>query len=257
MREDDFVDMMREVIPRLIDHATQDTTMSTEPSSSSTKRSHESDPETISQAKAKPRTAGYDECLSVEDITELHDGLNDLSTSFDVLLVNYLQKKASKELSPCKNDPDLQAQIDESKKLEWKTIVEKQAVRIHYGKKAKTIVEKHQDRFIGSRFVITRKAMEENQAIVDSDPSTYRVKSRWCLQGHLDPDLDRKVEDGLLQSPTLSQMGRMLVMQLIASFGWELQLGDIKGAFLEAGPLPEKFRPLSQTTEWRYPRCSK
>ena len=52
------------------------------------------------------------------------------------------------------------------------------------------------------------------------------------------------MQDGLLQSPTLSQTGRMLVMQLIASHGWTLQLGDIKGAFLEAGPLPEKFRPL-------------
>ena len=33
-------------------------------------------------------------------------------------------------------------------------------------------------------------------------------------------------------------------MQLIASNGWMLQLGDIKGAFLEAGPLPSQFRPL-------------
>ena len=33
-------------------------------------------------------------------------------------------------------------------------------------------------------------------------------------------------------------------MQVISSFGWQLQLGDIKGAFLEAGPLPEEFTPL-------------
>ena len=33
-------------------------------------------------------------------------------------------------------------------------------------------------------------------------------------------------------------------MQLICSFGWDLQLGDIKGAFMEAGPLEDKFRPL-------------
>ena len=50
--------------------------------------------------------------------------------------------------------------------------------------------------------------------------------------------------EGLLQSPTLSQIGRMILMQLISSFQWDLQLGDIKGAFLEAGPLPERFRPL-------------
>ena len=36
----------------------------------------------------------------------------------------------------------------------------------------------------------------------------------------------------------------MLTFQLIASHGWTLCLGDIKGAFLEAGPLPDKYRPL-------------
>lgn len=49
-----------------------------------------------------------------------------------------------------------------------------------------------------------------------NDPTTYKFKSRWCLLGHLDPDLDLKAHE-LLQSPTLSQMGRMLLMQVIAS----------------------------------------
>ena len=39
-------------------------------------------------------------------------------------------------------------------------------------------------------------------------------------------------------------MGRTLLMQLLSSNGWDLQLGDIKGAFLEAGPLPDRYRPL-------------
>ena len=33
-------------------------------------------------------------------------------------------------------------------------------------------------------------------------------------------------------------------MQLLASYGWDLELGDIKGAFLEAGPLEPQYRPL-------------
>lgn len=70
------------------------------------------------------------------------------------------------------------------------------------------------------------------------------MKARWCLQGHLDPDLSDKARSGLLQSPTLSQMGRMVLFQLLASYKWVLQLGDVKGAFLEAGPIDEKFRPL-------------
>jgi hypothetical protein len=34
-------------------------------------------------------------------------------------------------------------------------------VKVHYGKKAQMLKEKHPDRFIGRRFVITRKAIEE------------------------------------------------------------------------------------------------
>jgi len=41
--------------------------------------------------------------------------------------------------------------------------------------------------------VITRKPAQENGQVDPNDPSTYRVKSRWCLQGHLDPDLDKKI----------------------------------------------------------------
>ena len=75
------------------------------------------------------------------------------------------------------------------------------------------------------------------------DSSTFKIKSRWVLQGHLDLDL----AEGLIrptQSPTLSQLGRMVLMQTIASHKWTLQLGDIPGAFLEAGELPARFRPL-------------
>ena len=134
--------------------------------------------------------------------------------------------------------------VDEYKQIEWQTIVDKGAVRIHYGKHAAALKNHFPDRFISSRFVIVKKALEENQPVVEDDPQTFRVKSRWCLQGHLDPDLGKKVETGLLQSPTLSQLGRMPVMQLISSNKWVLQLGDMRGAFLEAGPLPAKFRPL-------------
>eukprot|EP00435_Cladocopium_sp_Y103_P050219 s645_g15.t1 len=63
-------------------------------------------------------------------------------------------------------------------------------------------------------------------------------------KGHLDPDLSTKASSGQLQSPTLSQMGRTVLFQLMPTFCWQLQLGDVKGAFLEAGPLPSCYRPL-------------
>ena len=101
---------------------------------------------------------------------------------------------------------------------------------------------------MGSRFVLTRKAAEEiteNGLRPDpGNPEHWRVKARWCLQGHLDPDLSSKAQAGQLQSPTLSQMGRMVLFQLLSSNKWQLQLGDIKGAFLEARPLDPKCKPL-------------
>ena len=88
---------------------------------------------------------------------------------------------------------------------------------------------------MGSRFVCTWKQEED---------APRRMKARWCLQGHLDPDLHAKAASGDLQSPTLSQIGRSMLFQVIASSKWTLRLGDIKGAFLSSGELPDKYRPL-------------
>ena len=87
---------------------------------------------------------------------------------------------------------------------------------------------------MGSRFVVTKKVDEDGE----------RIKARWCLQGHLDPDVLQKVSSGTCHSPTMSQLSRSLLLQLIVSNKWQLCLGDIKGAFLEAGPLKQQFRPL-------------
>ena len=54
------------------------------------------------------------------------------------------------------------------------------------------------------------------------------------LRGHHDPDLLQKVLAGKCHSPTLSQFGRSLILQVIVSHRWVMHLGDIKGAFLEA-----------------------
>ena len=250
LRDEDVSELMREIVPRLVERATAS---APDAPMESNKRPLEARASSTEPATNRPKTDTYDEtlevqtcheALSVEDITDMVELIDDENVPIEVLIANYMQKKVSKELQPSNNESSLQQLIDDSKRTEWDTILEKQAVKVHMGKTAETLRLKHPDRFIGSRFVITRKAMDESQPVVESDPDTFRVKSRWCLQGHLDPDLDRKVQAGMLQSPTLSQMGRMLVMQLIASFQWELQLGDIKGAFLEAGPLPEQFRPL-------------
>ena len=151
----------------------------------------------------------------------------------------------AKELPHSNNPPAIQRLVEEGKSTEWKTMLSKpDNVKVHYGRKAKEIREKFSHRFIGSRFVLTRKPLEEGATVDPQDPSTFSVKGRWCLQGHLDPDLHIKAQEGKLKSPTLSQLGRMALMQVLSSQNWSLQLGDIRGAFLEAGPLESRFRPL-------------
>ena len=160
-------------------------------------------------------------------------------------MAKYLKKKMSKDLEHSNNPPDLQKKVDDGKLLEWQTLLSKpNAVRVRYGKAAAHIRQTRADRFSGTRFVLTRKPVEDGQKVSDDDPSCFIVKGRWCLQGDLDQDLELKAEAGLLKSPTLSQLCRMTLVQVLSSNGGILQLGDIKLAFLEAGPLDPKFTPL-------------
>ena len=241
----DFVSIMQEVAPQLISnllHQEQsevaDSSMSA--GGQSGKRNHEQSGSSSSEepATSKQRTASPStEALSVEWL--------DSCDNAEVLIAEYLKHKAAKEIPHSNNLPEVQKKVDQGKRLEWETMVNKPGVvKVHYGKHAQKIREEQAHRFIGSRFVLTRKAIEEGQVVKPDDPTTYTVKGRWCLQGHLDPDLQQKAEEGKLQSPTLSQLSRMVLMQVIASHGWDLELGDIKSAFLEAGLLDDKYRPL-------------
>lgn len=139
----------------------------------------------------------------------------------------------------------MQAKVNAGKVAEWQTLLNKQeVVKIHYGRMAKEIKAKFAHRFIGSRFVLTRKAIDDEIRVDPNNLDSLTVEGRRCLQGHLDPDLDVEAREGRLKSPTLSHMSRVCLLQLLASFCWQLQLGDIKGAFLEAGQLEDRFRPL-------------
>ena len=156
------------------------------------------------------------------------------SSRAEALMAAFLQKRMQKEIPPSGNHPELQARVDEAKRVAWDTVSGKQAVKVWTGAKAQDIKHKYSHRFVGSRFVITNKADEDGS----------RIKARICLQGHSDPDFDEKIKSGLCHSPTLSHLGRAVLLQILVSSHWTLNLGDIKGAFLEAGELPSKFRPL-------------
>ena len=177
-------------------------------------------PDGPSSAPSKCSKTDSDECLVTELIQE-----NGPAPCVEVLVASFLQKKMQKELHHSKNPPMIQEQIDLAKTAEWTTLRdEKHALKVLSPTEAKKIRQYKPDRIMTSRFVIIEKH-EDGQS---------KIKARWCLRGHHDPDLFQKVLAGKCHSPTLSQFGRSLILQMIVSHGWVMHLGDIKGAFLEA-----------------------
>ncbi|CAK9069992.1 Retrovirus-related Pol polyprotein from transposon RE1 (Retro element 1) (AtRE1) [Includes: Protease RE1, partial [Durusdinium trenchii] len=278
MAQEDFQEMMQEIVPELLQQVLQKKSCSspdlTDPpptgegssssSSRGTKRSIESADADGEPVEKRPHEMEEDllvesatfamdeigvcsvELLQSHSMGDVHDGLDhsakqELVSLFqqgmpcEVLVAAYTQKKAAKEIPVTGNPPEIQKKVDEAKLLEWNTIEGKHAGRVVLGTEADDVRRYLSHRIMGSRYVMTLKV---------EDDAAPRFKARWCLQGHLGPDLTAKAELGDLQSPTLSQVGRNLIFQLLASHQWEMQLGDIKGAFLSAGNLPQRYKPL-------------
>ena len=85
------------------------------------------------------------------------------------------------------------------------------------------------DRIVPSRLVLVVETLGE-----DGQPV---VKARWAARGDNDPDLLALIREGSTQSSTISSNGRYTVLQTIASSQFEMQLGDVTGAFLEGDEL--------------------
>ena len=238
---EDFMKLMQEVVPRIIEQAVSSEAAQSVPAESDPT---DSSPRGNSQKRAASReppiepATTFRRAMSDEEAevmyVEARSHESYFSSEVEALMAAFMQKRMQKELPATGNEPQLQSEIDGAKTLEWETVCGKQAVRVWTGAEAKRIRERHPDRFVGSRFVITRKTDEDGS----------RIKARICLQGHSDPDFHQKILSGLCHSPTLSQMGRSVLLQLLVSNHWIMNLGDIKGAFMEAGPIPQQFRPL-------------
>ena len=174
-----------------------------------TKRSHSPDSSAATASKSQ-RTEEEHSCLFADLVSE-----NGPEGSLEILIASFLQKKMQKELHHSNNPPHLQEKIDASKTVEWITLRdEKKALAIIPPHEAKRIRTNRPDRIMTSRFVIVEK----------HEDGDSKIKSRWCLRGHHDPDLFTKVLAGKCHSPTLSQFGRSLILQLIVSHKWQMRL---------------------------------
>ena len=126
-----------------------------------------------------------------------------------------------KSLSPRERAP-----FDFSDAKEWGAILSSGAVRVVPASEAALIRRRCPDRILGSRMV----RRFEPQEGIGSDPL---AKSRWCVQGHQDPDSDElHVYAPAPQSETV-----LLTLQCACSLGWKLQIADAKNAFCQSDPL--------------------
>ena len=199
LSQDDFSDMMQEIVPKLVDQMLSQPS-STHPDASSSgsraapvKRSNDAvdgdiEPGTVkSQRTSSPSQENRnddDEELMVANNDEGHTFAKDeiaiLSVQrqtgspvetllahekqellskwqqgvpTEVLLAEYLQKKASKEIRCTGNPPELQTKVDEAKLLEWNTIMAKNAARVVYGQEAERVRRTMSNRIMGSRYM--------------------------------------------------------------------------------------------------------
>jgi hypothetical protein len=114
-------------------------------------------------------------------------------------------------------------------------IKEKKALRPLSPEESRRILTATPDRCLDPRVVYTLK---------DEGTADERVKTRVTVRGYKDPDLLRLVREGRTASPTLSADGKRVLLQLIASLKFKLQVGDVHGAFLESDPLDRPEGPL-------------
>lgn len=95
------------------------------------------------------------------------------------------------------------------------------------------------------RWVLTWKPIEQSDRDPNQPEKHRKAKARLVVLGYLDPHLEDLARD----SPTLGRHSRMLLLQLIASRGWDLCSFDIKAAFLQGQPQEDRVIGLEPCVE--------
>jgi len=94
-------------------------------------------------------------------------------------------------------------------------------------------------RIMSMRWVLTWKVPDGS-----TDVANRTAKARLVVKGFTDPDLTTI----RAEAPTLSRMGKHLLLQLAASNGWQLTKGDVKTAFLQGDSGEGKREVYAQPT---------
>ena len=99
------------------------------------------------------------------------------------------------------------------------------------------------------RWVLTWKDTETNAHLTNQNPSSTnrKAKARLVILGYEDPMLSEVERD----SPTLTKLARMLIMQYAASSHWEIGSFDVKTAFLRGKVDDNRLLGLEPPEEMR------
>ena len=104
------------------------------------------------------------------------------------------------------------------------------------------------DQILRCRWILTWKPLDVADGGADSQNSKQcKAKARIVVLGYLDPHLEEIPRD----SPTLGRSSRMVILQTIASHGWQLQSFDIKAAFLQGQPQKDRLILIDPVSELR------
>lgn len=97
------------------------------------------------------------------------------------------------------------------------------------------------DQVLRCRWVLTWKPIDNPE----QTSKTHKAKARLVILGYLDPQLTEIPRD----SPTLGRNAKMLLLQLIASMGWDLRSFDVKAAFLQGKPQAHRVLAIEPVDE--------
>ena len=104
-----------------------------------------------------------------------------------------------------------------------------------------------EENILRCRWILTWKPVDDAKA----DQPKHVPKARLVVLGYEDPLVHEIPRD----SPTMSKLSRMLILQLAASKGWDIESFDIKTAFLREQEQGDRILGIEPTAmeEWKHP----
>ena len=101
------------------------------------------------------------------------------------------------------------------------------------------------DQILRCRWILTWKPIDQQEREQLKGTKDFKAKARLVILGYLDPKIAEVPRD----SPTLGRHSKMLLLQLIASKGWDLKSFDIKAAFLQGKNQKDRVLAIEPVAE--------